>query len=1057
MRTLPLPALAAPAAFAALALALAAVGAVPWEQAGWAAAAALAAFVPSAFAAPAGWRRRGAEALLLPAGYVLAMVGGEAARASLAAVALAIAAAAAAAAALAPGRGGRPLVTVAFLAVAVRCAGGGALTGTPVLLAALAVAGPALLAAGVARRAGPLAGGAAAVLAASAPLQRHPVAAALVVGAGVALAALPLRPRFLPVRGWLAGIAVAGVLGAAAAPWGGFPFAAAFPAAGWLAAAAVVAALAVSLRAPAAVAGAVWLAATLLLGPVPAPSPAGGGVTLTAADAEAALPPGDGREPYVVELSLAHAGALPQGTPVATLRTGDATRVLRAGVDTAEWAHERRDVHAAHALPSDPRWHPSGRGAGAFWAVSGRVVLPPATAAPTLVRAADLPAAVRISVAAAGPARPASRGDWPLVAWLLAAAAAVAALQGAAGTWRRPAAWLPWAVLALGSALARSHLSPLARDGQAFAADLALAALLAAWLPAARRWLARDRVFLAAAALLVPLALATAHLTPPLWGDEPYHLAMLETLRAGGGLRAALASATPPGLPPLHAPTLALLLLPGFAAAGRAGALALIALAGAGAVALTTRRAATLGAPRSRRSLIVMLALLTAPLVSYATQIWAEAPGALAVAAVLVLAALTPRRAVAATAAAAVATAVKTRLALLTFPPAAVAWARRGAGRRRIVAAALAVSLAGAAGVSLSWVFLGHPLGPFRRLASLLPTDPRQALVSAGGLLFDPAGGLAFAAPLLLVAAVGLPLLWRRGGDGERAALVGLAGTVVALLSSPEWYGGGSPPARYLAAALPAFWLAGALLLRRPPRGLAAAGALLPLALVSWWALTTRPWLSINPGNGGWWLADAAARRFGADGRALVPSFLRLSPATLLVPAALVGVAAAVRAAARRNAAVSRRLARSAVAIWLVAGALAVVVLHLRFDGTVELEDPQVVRLGGRPEPPEGTWSTFLHPGGRRVADGEGVVVPLHLRHHARVRLQGWLDGAACQGAWLLVRWDDRPEVRVALHGVGPGEVSLPPPPPGPRHRLRLVLSTPPGGEAVLDRLVVTP
>ena len=83
-------------------------------------------------------------------------------------------------------------------------------------------------------------------------------------------------------------------------------------------------------------------------------------------------------------------------------------------------------------------------------------------------------------------------------------------------------------------------------------------------------------------------------------------------------------------------------------------------------------------------------------------------------------------------------------------------------------------------------------------------------------------------------------------------------------------------------------------------------------------------------------------------------------------------------------------------------------------------------------------------------------MVPLHLRHHARVKLEGWLDGAALRGAGLLVRWDEHPEQRVALDGPGPGFVTLPPPPAGGRHRLRVVLSAPPGEEAVLDRLVVT-
>ena len=110
-----------------------------------------------------------------------------------------------------------------------------------------------------------------------------------------------------------------------------------------------------------------------------------------------------------------------------------------------------------------------------------------------------------------------------------------------------------------------------------------------------------------------------------------------------------------------------------------------------------------------------------------------------------------------------------------------------------------------------------------------MPESPRRALTVLGGLIFDPAGGLAFAAPLLLLALAGAVTLWRRGGNGERALLVGGVATVLALLHSHEWYGGGCPPGRYLVPLLPVFALAGAMLLANgsalaPPRlGVAAA------------------------------------------------------------------------------------------------------------------------------------------------------------------------------------------------------------------------------------------
>ncbi|MEW6336806.1 MAG: hypothetical protein AB1625_05325, partial [Acidobacteriota bacterium] len=62
------------AAFAVLAAALAVIGALPAVEAWWASAAVMCAFVPSGLIGPGGWRRRGAEALLLPAALAMTML-----------------------------------------------------------------------------------------------------------------------------------------------------------------------------------------------------------------------------------------------------------------------------------------------------------------------------------------------------------------------------------------------------------------------------------------------------------------------------------------------------------------------------------------------------------------------------------------------------------------------------------------------------------------------------------------------------------------------------------------------------------------------------------------------------------------------------------------------------------------------------------------------------------------------------------------------------------------------------------------------------------------------
>jgi hypothetical protein len=250
------------------------------------------------------------------------------------------------------------------------------------------------------------------------------------------------------------------------------------------------------------------------------------------------------------------------------------------------------------------------------------------------------------------------------------------------------------------------------------------------------------------------------------------------------------------------------------------------------------------------------------------------------------------------------------------------------------------------------------------------------------------------------------------------------------------------------------FALAGGLLLARPPRWLPAAVALLPRAGWWWWMLLTRPPLSINPGNGSSWLAAALARRLQADPTPLLPSFLRPGPATVAIPAVVLAVAVAMVMATASRPAIARALGRQATALALLAAAALITAVALRHDRVVELEGAQVRRLGGRIEPPPGTWSVYRRPGGWRVAGGEGVEAPLNLAAGAAVRLEGWLDGATRSGAAIEASWDGAAPVAVTVTGGTRGAVRLPAPPGAGRHRLRLVLRAT-GGEAILDRLVV--
>jgi hypothetical protein len=79
--------------------------------------------------------------------------------------------------------------------------------------------------------------------------------------------------------------------------------------------------------------------------------------------------------------------------------------------------------------------------------------------------------------------------------------------------------------------------------------------------------------------------------------------------------------------------------------------------------------------------------------------------------------------------------------------------------------------------------------------------------------------GLLVTSPAVLVAAVGLALLWRRGRRAE-AALAAAIASLFILLDAAYFlpYGGGSPGPRFLAAALPFLFLGLPLALERFPR-----------------------------------------------------------------------------------------------------------------------------------------------------------------------------------------------------------------------------------------------
>ena len=646
---------------------------------------------------------------------------------------------------------------------------------------------------------------------------------------------------------------------------------------------------------------------------------------------------------------------------------------------------------------------------------------------------------------------------------------------------------------------AGSGVAVIARPAFRGAADLAavvfLAALAALWPAVRRRRLAAGLLFLA------PLALAQPLLRHPA-GDEVYHLELAESLVHDGDLDITnnIDAAVPSeavylreGSRLIHSPALALLALPGFVLLGQGGALLLTAFLVAAAAALAARRARELGVSARAVNWAWALTLASCPAITFATQLWPAAAGMAAAAALLwaaarpaplsrishtlptaaadapagtvFLAAAQPatclkhdsapprpkhradRRlralatevcekcglwAVATTVASML---VKVRLGLITVPIALAAAFRR---RRPVWAAA--VLGAGVAAAAVIAAILGGPLGR-HRLVELLPASPAAMLTAAWGLLWDPAGGLAFAAPLWLVALAGLAAVWRKGGPGERALLLGGALTVALLLPRGEWYGGGSPPGRYLAPLAPLVLL-GLAFLAGKRRGRRLIRLAVPWAAVASWVALTRPLWWFNPVDGGWWLADRISRGLGVAARRLFPSLLRPSPAVLLVPLFLLGLAWWWR----------RRPRAGAVAVSLVLFAGSVGLAAGAPEARVDAEDPQVRHLGGGAEPPPGAFFRAARGISWRLGPGDAVELPWNPPQGeqpvARVRVLKGERGV------LLARWRNGPAAtRVAVRGKRWRRVRLPYADGFGRSVLRLEWSGGSGSAVLIDRV----
>ncbi len=270
------------------------------------------------------------------------------------------------------------------------------------------------------------------------------------------------------------------------------------------------------------------------------------------------------------------------------------------------------------------------------------------------------------------------------------------------------------------------------------------------------------------------------------------------------------------------------------------------------------------------------------------------------------------------------------------------------------------------------------------------------------GLFYDAAFGLFGFAPLWLLAVPALALLaWRRQALPVHLAVLTLPYLLI-VVPRDEWYGGWSPPFRYALIMLPLLALAVAPLLaerrRAGPRALIGGLGALTLVVALVWLVV--PGWTYNFADGRTYVLDHLSGRLGADVARLFPSAVRPRAALWVWPplsAAAVLAAWWLRRRRRPRACGAAPLAAprvssgaaalAGIAAVLAAAAALPLAAHRLPTRVIELEDPQVQKLGGEAYPARWVIERTRYRGGWVLRAGEQLRAPV-VPGGRRVRLR---------------------------------------------------------------------
>ena len=498
------------------------------------------------------------------------------------------------------------------------------------------------------------------------------------------------------------------------------------------------------------------------------------------------------------------------------------------------------------------------------------------------------------------------------------------------------------------------------------------------------RWSANRGAFVA---LLVYTLLVPAMQRSPVDGDEPFYLLVTESLIRDFDVDLSnqyapevLSQFDRPDLRPQpgdptggageqysrHEPLLSVLLVPGYAAGGVAGALATIAIFAALLVRSTLRLLEEEGIDDRVARLVFPFFAFGPPVVFYAARIWPEVPAAFFF--VEALRGVRDRRMQKWVPALLFLALLKLRFVLVAAPLVVRAVAR---SKRQALFAVLILGLP----LLVLWLVTGDATS-VHSLRDLFAPSAGGPFHGLFGLVADGAAGIAFQAPFYLLGVFAL-VRWRETPAVFRMGVVSSLIYVALLVPRSEWHGGWSPPLRYIVFLMPVLALGAAKILssggvageRSPAR---RHGATLIGLLALWTAGlvihgVAYPWRLFHIANGENIVGETLSRLYASDFSRLFPSFIRLNAAAIVASIVLAGsLVIFVFVRGRRFPA---PLAIAVVTLLLAAGFVA----GQKPGGRVEFEDAHVIHRGGELFPHQYTVARFAYRAGWIIHEGESL------------------------------------------------------------------------------------